>query len=241
MRFKASIPSIQTTHFDDWSVEHSPALSTKWLQDLVEFDWSLIDKEDPNVLNIHDASLVVKIDSDLGYLAGKFHSNETLKEMLFNTYNQKSAKRNWQYAHFLLNHQIITPEPLAFLQWKKFSLNYQSWYICRFEEGLTCEEYFLNATSFTPSMKNTISSIVELFIAMGECQVSHGNFKASNLIISQDGPCLIDLDTMSYCSNKKKAEQKWREDLVNFMHNWWQRHDIEKQFRLAFLKQGIEF
>ncbi|PCJ48732.1 MAG: hypothetical protein COA74_08475 [Gammaproteobacteria bacterium] len=239
MKFDASIPSVQTARFDDWSVEHSPALSTKWLQDLIEFDWSLIDKKDPNVLNINDSSLVVKIESDLGYLAAKLSSNDTLKEMVLNTFSQKSAKRNWQYAHFLVNHQISTPEPLAFLQRKKLGLNYQSWYICRFEEGLTCEDYFLNATSFTPAMKNIISSIVELFRAMKECQVSHGNLNASNLIISQDGPCLIDLDSMSYCSNKKKAEQKWREDLLSFMDNWWQRHDIDKQFRLAFLKQGI--
>jgi serine/threonine-protein kinase RIO1 len=116
----------------------------------------------------------------------------------------------------------------------------QSWYISRYEDGLNCEEYFLNSLSFTPSMRNTISAIVEMFLALRDCQLSHGKCKASNILIVQNRPCLIDLDTMFYHGNKRKAEQNWRKDIQTFMENWWERHDIDKQFRLAFAKQGVE-
>jgi hypothetical protein len=240
MRFKPSIPSVQSVQIGHWYVEHSPVLSVKWLQSLLNMELSFIDKKDPCVLNIHDESLVLKLDSDLGELAAKYTVNKNFNEIIFSTVAQRSAKRNWLYAHFLLQHHIATPEPLAYLRTTKMGLNDQSWYICRFEKGYSCEEYFLNSPSFTPSMRNTVSAIVEMFMALRECQLSHGNIKASNILILQNQPCLIDLDCMSYHGNKNKAEKKWRRDIQVFMENWWERHDIDKQFRLAFAKQGVD-
>jgi len=240
MSFKPLIASVQTIKIGNWFIEHSPALSLVWLHNLLDRRLSFIHKDDPSVLNIHDGSLVLKLESDLGDLTAKYKSNDNLKQMLVKSLGQKSARRNWLYAHFLLQHHIATPEPLAYLQSKKMALNYQSWYICRYEEGLSCEEYFLNSPSFTPSMRNTVSAIVDMFITLRECQVSHGNFKASNILILQNRPSLIDLDLMSYHATKGKAERKWREDLHFFMENWRERHDIDKQFRLAFAKHGVE-
>lgn len=240
MSFKPLISTVQSTNIDDWFVEYSPALSVKWLQGLLGVELSFIDKKDPCVLNIHNEALVLKFDSDLGPLTAKYRSNESLKEMLLSTFRRQSAKRNWRYAHFLLQNHIATPEPLAYIQLKKMGLNYQSWYISRYQEGLTCEEYFLNSASFTPSMRNTVSAIVEMFIALRECQLSHGKFTASNILIVNNQPCLIDLDSMSYHGNKNKAVKKWRMDLQTFMENWWERYDIDKQFRLAFAKQGVD-
>jgi hypothetical protein len=240
MSFKPSISSVQSIKIGDWFAEYSPALSVKWLQDLLGVELSFIDKNDPCMLNINDQALVLKFDSDLGPLTAKYRSNGSVNEMLLSTLGQLSAKRNWQYAHYLLEHHIATPEPLAYIQLKKMGLNYQSWYICRYQEGLSCEEYFLHSASFTPSMRNTVSAIVEIFMALRKCQLSHGKFQASNILILQNQPCLIDLDSMSYHRNKSIAEKKWRKDLYTFMENWWERHDIDKQFRLAFAKQGIE-
>lgn len=240
MSFKPLISSMQSIKIGEWFGEYSPALSDNWLKDLLGVELSYIDKNDPCVLNIHNQALVLKLDSDLGPLTAKYRSNESLKKMLLSTLGNISAKRNWQYAHYLLQHHIATPEPLAYIHLKKKGLNYQSWYICRYLEGVNCEEYFLNSPTFTPSMRNTVSAIVEMFMALRSCQLSHGKFKASNILILQNQPCLIDLDSMSYHGNKRQAEKKWRKDLQTFMENWWERHDIDKQFRLAFAKQGVD-
>ena len=101
-------------------------------------------------------------------------------------------------------------------------------------------DYFLNSPSITPSMINTTSAIVDMFIFLRENQLSHGNLHASNILIKHNQPTLIDLDCMNYHKNKNKAEHMWREDIAYFMNNWWERYDIDKQFMLAFAKHGIK-
>jgi len=140
----------------------------------------------------------------------------------------------------LLDQGLNTPEPLAFIEEQKVGLKWRAWYICRFDESATCDEYYLHADSLTPAMVNNASAIVDMFIKLRECRLSHGDFKASNLLMSAEMPSLIDLDSIKLNSNERSAERMWRRDINRFMDNWHERYDIYTQFKLAFSKHGIE-
>lgn len=240
MKFDLLYPGVQSNQYQNWHLVHSPTLSLDWLHALLDLDLASQQKDDDNILKLDEATMVLKLDSDLGHLVATLYKTSSFKQVITNTIHNNPAYNCWGFAHYLRNKGLGTPEPLAYIEEKKMGLSYRSWYVCRFDGGISCADYFLHAPSFTPAMVTTASTIVDMFINLRECQLSHGKIKANNLLISSGMLSLIDLHCMQHHRVTDKAEQLWRLDINHFMDNWWERFDIEKQFRLAFSKRGID-
>jgi len=86
---------------------------------------------------------------------------------------------------------------------------------------------------------NTASAIVDMFISLKECHLSHGNIKASNILLSQGSPSLIGLHKMAFHSNKKKAELMSGRDIKQFMDSWDEKYNAYKHFKQAFRKRNV--
>ena len=240
MKFDSLIPGSQHVQHHDWHIVHTPSLSLSWLIDLLELNLPIKKDDDDRVIKLESSGLILKLDSDIGPLAAKHYRKSTIKRIVRNTVEYTRAHRCWRYAHYLQSQGLNTPEPLAFIEERKMGFLWRSWYISRFDESQTCDEYYLNSQVITPAMANSAMAIVDLFIQMRACQLSHGDFKATNILMSDKNPSLIDLDSMKYHSNENTAERMWRRDIVRFMDNWRERYDVYKQFKQAFLKRGIE-
>ena len=239
MAFDSQVSGAQTSRYKDWHIIYSPSLSLDWLHSLLELYLPDLNDDDESVLKLDDSSLVLKKDSDIGYLVATLYKRTSFRNVIRNTLSQTYAQHCWHFAHKLRSLGLGTPEPLAYIEEKKVGFNYRSWYICRYDEGISCANYFLHSASFTPAMANTAAAIVDMFIELKNNQMSHGNIKANNLLISVNRLSLIDLHCMDYQPDSQKAEQMWRQDIGRFMENWRERFDIEKQFRLAFSKRGV--
>lgn len=239
MKFNSLIPGSQYIQYQNWHIVHTPTLSLNWLQELLELSLPS-KKDDERVRKLESSGLILKLDSDIGYLAAKHYRKLTIKRILRNSIEHTRAHRSWCYAHYLIDQGLNTPEPLAFIEERRMGLRWRSWYISRFEESIRCDNYYSNSQPITPAMENNANAIVNMFIHLRECQLSHGDFKASNLLMPANNPSMIDLDSMKYHSNEKTAERMWRRDIFRFMDNWRGRLDIYKLFKLAFLKRGIE-
>ena len=240
MKFNPLIPDSQYNQYHDWNIVHSPSLSLDWLRALLEIELPLKKSSNPAVLKLDESSLVLKLESDIGTLAVKHYHKYTLAKAISNTLGETLAKRSWRYAHHLLDQGFSTPEPLAYIEERRQGLYWRSWYINRFDESLNCDNYFLHSKVITPAMVNAVSEIVELFIRLRVCQLSHGDFKANNLLMSEPQPTIIDLDSMNFHASEKKAERMWHRDIQRFMESWRERYDIYKQFKQVFSKQGID-
>ena len=240
MKFDPLIKATQSCQYDDWRIVHSPALSSNWLVDLLKLDLPVAKDSSDTVIKLEENSLILKLDSDLGTLIAKHYRKSTIKRLIRNTFEQTRAYRSWTYAHFMKEHGIETPEPLAYIEEKRMGVIRKAWYVSRFDESVTCDNYFLHTESITPAMANMVMAIVDMFFRLRECQLSHGDFKASNLLLSEKAPSLIDLDSMKFHTNDKTAERMWRRDIKRFMDNWHERFDIYNKFKQAFEKRGIE-
>lgn len=244
MTFGPLISSEQSSQYVDWQnncwhIVHSPELSTDWLQGLLDVDLTGLKKEHEYVLKLEQSQLVLKQSSDIGFLTARLYRNFTAKQLINYSLKQNPAYRAWRYAHYLRNQGFATAEPLAYMVQRKIGFSVKAWSICRFDQGLSCDDYFVHSPSFTPAMINTAFAIASLFKKLRKYQMSHGNLKATNILITENKPSLINLDSMKYHADKSKAEKYWRRDIERFMENWRERYDIYKQFKQAFLKAGI--
>ena len=69
-------------------------------------------------------------------------------------------------------------------------------------------------------IKKTLGEIVEIFCKLRHERISHGDLKASNILLSSRGPVLIDLDAMRQHKTESKYQQAARKDINRFLRNW---------------------
>ncbi len=50
--------------------------------------------------------------------------------------------------------------------------------------------------------------------------LSHGDMKATNIIIHDNKPFLLDLDSMVARTSKNRFVRAWSKDMKRFMQNW---------------------
>jgi hypothetical protein len=233
---------LQSSVYKNWSLYHVPILSENWLHDLLDEELPIKnDDEDDSLLRYNDDGIVLIRSSDIGDLVAKLCKVDSLIGALSNKVSHSRSKQTWLNGQYLMNQNIDTPEPLAFIEQRKNGLTWSSWLICRYHPGTSCDDYFVHSASFTPAMVNSAAAIVALFIKMRDKQLSHGNLTSINVRIANGQPCLIGLDDMQHHKNVKKADAMWRKDIHLFMDSWRERYDIYKKFQQAFLKHNIKF
>ena len=240
MSISVQISWLQSNRYNDWLIYHAPILSEDWLHRLLDEELPIKDDDDDaNLLKFSDGCIVLRRSSDIGDLVAKLFKVDTFTGAVGNRLSQSKGRRSWQNGQYLMNQNIETPEPLAFIEQKKNGLIWRSWLIYRFHQGTSCDEYFVRSPTFTPAMANSAAAIVALFIELRNKQLSHGNLTSNNIRIAHGQPCLIDLDDLQHHKNPKKANKLWQADIHLFMESWRERYDIYKKFQQAFSKHHI--
>ena len=88
----------------------------------------------------------------------------------------------------------------------------------RYIDGVSLGECLRDALRMDNRIE--LEALRDIFSKLSEAQLSHGDFKASNFLISGKKPVLIDLDSMRKYSRKTTFKQAFRRDLERFMKNW---------------------
>jgi len=154
------------------------------------------------------------------------------KDIVIKRYNQKGfwgdyrkklfdisrAKNCWKSAHLLTMLDIKTPEPVALVENKCGMFHKISYYIYEYIEAETLIETIKKQNL----NRCLLSEIQKLRTAMHTIQLSHGDFKGSNLLMKDMQLYLIDLDVMrenkwyfQYRHNKQKDKKRLLKNFSN--------------------------
>jgi tRNA A-37 threonylcarbamoyl transferase component Bud32 len=144
------------------------------------------------------------------------------------------AAKSWENAHWLMMSGIMTPKPVALVEARLGRLRRHTYFVSEYVPGPDISQYF-NATT---DKALAAQKIAALFYKLYLLRISHGDCKASNIIMVNDEPVLIDLDSMRAHAVNWFAEIcfEWRhvKDLKRLMKNW--KHDPDM---LAMLKSSF--
>ena len=237
------IPALQQFSKLDWQIEHLPILEEKWIAKLVSELDEVVNGEYPEryeVLKAGNSTSVLKVESPIGVLVVKYYRKKTIRRVIRNTLEMSRARRSWNYSHFLRHHHIETPEPLVVAEEKSYGLIKRSIFISRYVEAPDLREFFNNINKMTPALANIIDDVANLLINLKGLSISHGDTKATNILLYNNEPCLIDLDAMRHHTKQSSLEHEFRRDLQRFIKNWQGQYVIEKQFIQSFTKYGIK-
>lgn len=132
---------------------------------------------------------------------------------------QTRAARSWANAYRLNILGIATAAPVALIEPRQFGLKSRAYFLSEYVDAPDLAEFFSPALEVTSSSE-AITNIANLFYQLYLLQISHGDMKASNIKMQNNGPVLIDLDSMQQHQFSWAALNAHTRDLQRFMQNW---------------------
>jgi tRNA A-37 threonylcarbamoyl transferase component Bud32 len=125
------------------------------------------------------------------------------------------AKKCWLNGHRLGILNIDTPRPLAFFEKRKGPVLWKSYLVTEYTDGQILNEYFKENKENSELCTEIINQFKRLLDKLCEYGISHGDLKHTNVILTEHGLVLTDLDGMkSHLLNLtcRKQNQKDFED-----------------------------
>ena len=134
------------------------------------------------------------------------------------SFKKTRADISWRSAHLLLRNRINTPKPVAIKEIRFGPLRNRSFFIYEYIKGKNARQFFLDAK--TEEAKILAESIINLFYKLKSLKISHGDMKATNIMIHDNKPFFIDLDSMRWHKRELRFSHAWEKDIKRFMKNW---------------------
>jgi tRNA A-37 threonylcarbamoyl transferase component Bud32 len=129
------------------------------------------------------------------------------------------AWHSWLAAQRLQFLHIPTPAPLAMVESRFGPLRRRAWLICEFCPGASLIEVFGEQGEILPTAQQGEALLV-MVRQLGEAHISHGDFKATNLLWHADQVWLIDLDSMQAHHSSAEWHAAWQIDRARLIRNW---------------------
>lgn len=199
----------------------------------------------PVVLKNDETSTVVVVRVDNQPIVIKRANTKGWVHIFRRAFRCSRAVKNWDYAQRLQSMDILTFEPIAAIEERFGPLRGRSYFLCNYLEGTDALHYFAYDALPKPNWPIVATEIVKLIKRLASKKYYHQDLNLSNIILIDDKPHLIDLDSMRVYhfgwSTKKILNKLWS----RFMENWDEmpgvRPEVAPLFQSIFNKlEGFE-
>jgi tRNA A-37 threonylcarbamoyl transferase component Bud32 len=147
----------------------------------------------------------------------KRYNNKGFLHSLRHTIKRSRARRGWLHGHRLRLLNIATPRPLAYIEHCKGLLVEKSYLITEFVEGQRLYE-FLRDDNVTNERRSEIIQMIKTVLQkLAKYRITHGDLKHTNILITETGPVLTDLDGMTVHCSQLLYKNKRIKDIERFI------------------------
>lgn len=129
------------------------------------------------------------------------------------------AWHSWLAAQRLQFLRIPTPAPLAMIESRFGPLRRRAWLICEYCPGQSLAALFGASGQVLPTPEQG-KALLSLLTQLAEAHISHGDFKATNLLWHAGQVWLIDLDSMQVHAGEASWHAAWLVDRDRLVRNW---------------------
>jgi tRNA A-37 threonylcarbamoyl transferase component Bud32 len=136
------------------------------------------------------------------------------------TLKESRASISWRNAHMLEMFGVATPAPVAFCIRRQGPLRPVGYFLAEQVDGTSLIDWIGQHRDQPEAIRRVAAMVGELFSRLRRLQISHGDMKAANFILSDHRLVLIDLDSMRQHRFRLVFERAWRRDMARFAANW---------------------
>jgi heptose I phosphotransferase len=194
--------------------------------------------KDPETILQGPATKILKADHSLRvmrvtisgrhFVVKHFHHKNILKGIKYHLFFTR-AYLCWKNARQLKMAKISAPLPVGVIEKRFGFLRGNSYFIAEYKAGKQLEHFF--ADSVTPEqLMFAGDKIKKLFGDLANARATHGDLKASNLLMDGKELILLDLDSVRFHRRKWRWKKFARRDQKRFLKNWEAHPEIYEYF-----------
>jgi tRNA A-37 threonylcarbamoyl transferase component Bud32 len=169
------------------------------------------------ILKKGDAVYVSHITWNNKNIVVKRYDHKGFIHSLRHTIKKSRALKGWLYAHFLGALNIATPRALAYIEQRKGLLVWQSYLVTEYVEGQKLWHFLRDDDITEQQMMDEIDRVVGLLDKLWKYRITHGDLKHVNVLVTENGPVLIDLDGMIVHRWELLYRNKRAKDMERFL------------------------
>ncbi len=145
------------------------------------------------------------------------------------TIKKSRACRGWLHAHRLGILHIATPKGLAYIENRRGLLVWKSYLVTEYIQGRKLYDFLRDGNITQEERLEITRQIKKLLDELGKHRISHGDLKHTNILITENGPILTDLDGMKV--HKLRWTYQWyrAKDRARLLRNWPQEIEFNLQ------------
>jgi tRNA A-37 threonylcarbamoyl transferase component Bud32 len=146
----------------------------------------------------------------------KRYNHKGFTHSLRHTLKNSRARRAWLHGHRLGMLGIPTPKPLAYIEQHRKKLTWKSYLVTEYVQGQRLHDFINDGAAPEEQHAIVIKQIEDLLEKMGRNRITHGDLKHTNILVTDDGPVLTDLDAMKAHKWSWSYKSKRTKDLQRF-------------------------
>lgn len=147
----------------------------------------------------------------------KRYNNKGFIHSLRHTIKRSRARWGWLHGHRLGMLNIATPKPLAYIEQRRGLLVEKSYLVTQYINGRSLYEFLRDDNVAQEQRLVVIQLIKNLLDKLAKYHITHGDLKHSNILITETGPVLTDLDGMTVHSWELLYRNKRARDIERFI------------------------
>jgi tRNA A-37 threonylcarbamoyl transferase component Bud32 len=183
-----------------------------------------------SVLKAGRSSTVVKATLDGRDYVIKRHNMKSIWHRLRRCFRPTRAYASWRLAHKLQLFGVNTATPVAYSESNVMGVRGASYYVTENVAGMHAGEFF-HQQQDVKQVDEMIEKIANLLKNLAKLDITHGDLKATNILIDQrNQPVLIDLDGASEHYSKSSLHKAWRKEIKRFLENFRDRPFLLQKF-----------
>jgi len=172
------------------------------------------------ILKAGNSAAVARIGIDDQDLVIKRYNIKTTAHALRRGLRPSRAMVSWKNAHRLRFLGIDTPRPLAAIEERWGILRRRAYFIMAHQPGQTIDAALRAGADNPRAVGHLLDQLEELIKRLAAARISHGDFKATNFLLSSGRLSLVDLDGLKAHKTVFAFNRAFRKDLSRLERNW---------------------
>jgi tRNA A-37 threonylcarbamoyl transferase component Bud32 len=165
------------------------------------------------------SSSVTQVEAGGRALVIKRYNIKGLGHWLSRFWRPSRAWHSWLAGHQLHFLGIATPAPLAMIESRFGWMRRRAWLVTEFCSGPNLLDLLGPDGKSVPTSEQS-DALLGLLAQLRQARITHGDFKATNLLWHAEHVWLIDLDSMQFHKAEAGYHRAWMKDRARFVRNW---------------------